>query len=354
MHTHDNRHSVILGQATTGRVITAAAAIMICVFAAFVFGGQRVIAEFGIGLAVAVFLDAFILRTVLVPAADAPLRAEPTGGCPRRWTGACRISRWSRRRTRKRRPPRAAPHGSSSLSCKHARRGQRGSIRSSGLFVVAPARVEGQPSAVVAAVLTPRVRALEDRSAGWVGAGAGGAGSARPATLACLRAEAIVDGAPRGGVVCREDRGAARRDTDAAAPEALHLAGRSGAAHQDRRADSPASLAGGWGVVACQRARLRCIMSPSQGRRAGTAPWGKADVIGDGRRARGPSVRRYELNSKLTRAAGLGLKAASSRTDRPCRRSFAGCRPRRPPSHGSGSGRASSVLSRRPDATCVR
>ncbi len=67
VHTHDNRHSVILGQATTGRVITAAAAIMISVFAAFVFGGQRVIAEFGIGLAVAVFLDAFILRTVLVP-----------------------------------------------------------------------------------------------------------------------------------------------------------------------------------------------------------------------------------------------------------------------------------------------
>ena len=67
VHTRDNRHSVIVGQATTGRVITAAAAIMISVFVAFVFGGQRVIAEFGIGLAVAVFLDAFILRTVLVP-----------------------------------------------------------------------------------------------------------------------------------------------------------------------------------------------------------------------------------------------------------------------------------------------
>jgi RND superfamily putative drug exporter len=67
VHTRDNRHSVITGQAMTGRVITAAAAIMICVFAAFVFGGQRVIAEFGIGLAVAVFLDAFVLRTFLVP-----------------------------------------------------------------------------------------------------------------------------------------------------------------------------------------------------------------------------------------------------------------------------------------------
>ena len=68
-HTGDNRRAVVHGQATTGRVITAAAAIMISVFSAFVFGGERVIAEFGIGLAVAVLLDAFILRTVLVPAA---------------------------------------------------------------------------------------------------------------------------------------------------------------------------------------------------------------------------------------------------------------------------------------------
>ena len=67
VHTRDNRHSVMVGQATTGRVITAAAAIMISVFLAFVFGGQRVIAEFGIGLAGAVLLDAFVLRTVLVP-----------------------------------------------------------------------------------------------------------------------------------------------------------------------------------------------------------------------------------------------------------------------------------------------
>ena len=51
-----------------GRVITAAATIMIFVFGSFLLAGQRVIAEFGIGLASAVFLDAFILRTVLVPA----------------------------------------------------------------------------------------------------------------------------------------------------------------------------------------------------------------------------------------------------------------------------------------------
>jgi RND superfamily putative drug exporter len=68
VHTGDNRRAVITGQAATGRVITAAAAIMICVFAAFIFGGQRVVAEFGVGLATAVFLDAFVLRTFLVPA----------------------------------------------------------------------------------------------------------------------------------------------------------------------------------------------------------------------------------------------------------------------------------------------
>ena len=68
VQTKDNGHSVRIGQASTGRVITAAATIMILVFGSFLLAGQRVIAEFGIGLASAVFLDAFILRTVLVPA----------------------------------------------------------------------------------------------------------------------------------------------------------------------------------------------------------------------------------------------------------------------------------------------
>ncbi|MFI5958498.1 MMPL family transporter [Cryptosporangium sp. NPDC051539] len=68
VHTGDNRRAVTIGQASTGRVITAAATIMIFVFGAFIFEGQRVIAEFGIGLSSAVFIDAFILRTLLVPA----------------------------------------------------------------------------------------------------------------------------------------------------------------------------------------------------------------------------------------------------------------------------------------------
>lgn len=66
--TGDNHKAVRAGQAATGRVIRAAAAIMIFVFLAFVFGGQRIIAEFGLGLASAILLDALILRTVLVPA----------------------------------------------------------------------------------------------------------------------------------------------------------------------------------------------------------------------------------------------------------------------------------------------
>jgi putative drug exporter of the RND superfamily len=65
----DSRRAVRTGQTETARVITAAATIMICVFLAFSFTGQRDVAEFGIGLAAAVALDAFVLRTVLVPAA---------------------------------------------------------------------------------------------------------------------------------------------------------------------------------------------------------------------------------------------------------------------------------------------
>jgi putative drug exporter of the RND superfamily len=64
----DNGRAVRTGQAGTARVITAAATIMICVFAAFSLMGQLAVAEFGVGLAAAVALDAFILRTVLVPA----------------------------------------------------------------------------------------------------------------------------------------------------------------------------------------------------------------------------------------------------------------------------------------------
>ncbi|MBT2509536.1 MMPL family transporter [Streptomyces sp. ISL-98] len=68
LETGDNRRAVRVGLAETSRVINSAAVIMIAVFLAFVLSGDRVIAMFGIALASAVALDAFVLRTLLVPA----------------------------------------------------------------------------------------------------------------------------------------------------------------------------------------------------------------------------------------------------------------------------------------------
>lgn len=66
--TGDNRRAVRVGLTETSRVINSAAVIMISVFLAFVLSGDRIIAMFGIALAAAVALDAFVLRTLLVPA----------------------------------------------------------------------------------------------------------------------------------------------------------------------------------------------------------------------------------------------------------------------------------------------
>ncbi|MEV7675963.1 MMPL family transporter [Streptomyces sp. NPDC088752] len=68
LETGDNRRAVRIGLAETSRVINSAAVIMISVFLAFVLSGDRVVAMFGIALAAAVALDAFVLRTLLVPA----------------------------------------------------------------------------------------------------------------------------------------------------------------------------------------------------------------------------------------------------------------------------------------------
>ncbi|MBO8185924.1 MMPL family transporter [Streptomyces spirodelae] len=66
--TGDNRRAVRVGLSETSRVINSAAVIMISVFGGFVLSGDRLIAMFGIALAAAVALDAFVLRTLLVPA----------------------------------------------------------------------------------------------------------------------------------------------------------------------------------------------------------------------------------------------------------------------------------------------
>ena len=68
VRNRDASSAVADGIAFTGRVITAAAAIMVCVFLSFMLGNERTIKEFGFGLAAAVFLDAVVVRCVLLPA----------------------------------------------------------------------------------------------------------------------------------------------------------------------------------------------------------------------------------------------------------------------------------------------
>ena len=64
----DAKRAVIEGLANTGRVITSAALIMVFVFSSFVLNGNPVVKEFGVGLAVAIAIDATIVRCLLVPA----------------------------------------------------------------------------------------------------------------------------------------------------------------------------------------------------------------------------------------------------------------------------------------------
>jgi RND superfamily putative drug exporter len=66
--THDNRLAVVTGVGTTGRVITSAALIMVSVFFAFVVNGDPTVKQFGVGMGVAVAVDATLVRCLLVPA----------------------------------------------------------------------------------------------------------------------------------------------------------------------------------------------------------------------------------------------------------------------------------------------
>ena len=83
-HTRDTRARSREGLALTGRVVTAAAAIMVCVFLSFMLGEDRVIKEFGLSLASAVFLDA------LVDPLPAAARGAAPASAPRTW----RIPAW--------------------------------------------------------------------------------------------------------------------------------------------------------------------------------------------------------------------------------------------------------------------
>jgi len=68
MHHRDTQTAMLNGVGFTARVIAAAAAIMGSVFLSFVLSETRVIKEFGIGLGIAILVDAFIVRLILLPA----------------------------------------------------------------------------------------------------------------------------------------------------------------------------------------------------------------------------------------------------------------------------------------------
>ena len=70
---HDNARAVAVGLERTGRIVTAAAAIMVAAFAGFAVGRVPGLQELGVGLALAVFLDATLVRVILVPSLMAVL-----------------------------------------------------------------------------------------------------------------------------------------------------------------------------------------------------------------------------------------------------------------------------------------
>ena len=86
-HGRDSSAAVREGLIRTGRVITAAAAVMVVVFASFMGGGSRAIELFGLALASAVALDALVIRVVLLPA-TLELLGERT------WYFPARLDRW--------------------------------------------------------------------------------------------------------------------------------------------------------------------------------------------------------------------------------------------------------------------
>jgi RND superfamily putative drug exporter len=78
----DANAAIVDGLGSSGRVVTAAATIMVCVFLSFVLGNMRVVKLFGLSLATAVFLDAFVVRSLLLPSVLA-LFGERTWKLPR-------------------------------------------------------------------------------------------------------------------------------------------------------------------------------------------------------------------------------------------------------------------------------
>jgi RND superfamily putative drug exporter len=65
--TGNNKRSIVLGIEKSARIITSAAVIVICICSSFMVADILIIKEFGLGIAVAIFVDAFIIRSILVP-----------------------------------------------------------------------------------------------------------------------------------------------------------------------------------------------------------------------------------------------------------------------------------------------
>ena len=140
VHTGDDQRAVQEGLALTGRVVTAAAAIMVCVFLSFMLGEDRIIKEFGLSLASAVFLDALVIRCLLLPAVLTLVGAR-TWQIPAGSTGCCRAST-----SRAARSPAPGAHEEGSAAARLAARAARGGHRGSGRL----SRLRGGASAALA------------------------------------------------------------------------------------------------------------------------------------------------------------------------------------------------------------
>ena len=90
--THDPRAAAVGGLADSGRVIFAAAAVMVAVFFTFALSGPLPPKEMGVILGVSVLLDAMLVRLVLLPALMRAVRAARVGAAAPRSAGCCRPS----------------------------------------------------------------------------------------------------------------------------------------------------------------------------------------------------------------------------------------------------------------------
>ena len=138
LRTGDNATAVADGLAATARVITAAALIMICVFLAFVLDDQIFLKMIGLGLAAAVFIDATIVRMVLVPA-TMELLGDANWWLPSwldRIAAPPRHRRQPRRGAGVRRTASQSPSSPRSESCGHRRAAQLSRRQTPSPFVI--------------------------------------------------------------------------------------------------------------------------------------------------------------------------------------------------------------------------